>query len=151
MLDALIRESDRFRRNLLGTLRAVPSRLDDRGAVAAEFALLLPAQVLMFAGVFGVGAVMIEDMRLNYVVEGAAQVEAGWTTAPAGTGVEWASAQISPPAAFAAIQSAQCNGQTGAQIVGQWPINLGIFPALTLSAQACSPLPKPPPQAPGPP
>jgi hypothetical protein len=143
MLDALIRQSGRYRRNLLGTLRALPSRLEDRGAVAAEFALLLPAQVLMFGGVFGIGAVMIEYAQLNYVVQCAAQVEAGWTTTPAGNGALWAGAQIPPPATFATIQPAQCGGQLGAEIVGYWPVNLGIFPALTLSAHACSPLPLP--------
>jgi Flp pilus assembly protein TadG len=121
---------------MLGTLirryrRGLPSRLEDGGAVAVEFALLLPVQLLMFAGVFGIGAVMIEDAQLNFVVEGAAKVEA----AVNGTGVAWASAQLPPPAAFVANPKAAC----GAQVSGQWPISLGIFPALTLSAQACWP------------
>ena len=72
MLDALIRQSGRYRRNLLGTLRVPgtattsrghpvkPSRLEDRGAVAVEFVLLLPVQVLIFAGIFGLGAAMIQ-------------------------------------------------------------------------------------------
>ena len=124
----------------------MPSRLEDRGAVAVEFALLLPAQVLLFAGVFGIGAVMIEDAQLNYVVQGAAQIAAGATTASPGTAVSWASASIPPPAAFVANPNAQCAGQPGAQVTGQWPITLGVFPALTLSAQACWPFPKPPPQ-----
>jgi Flp pilus assembly protein TadG len=98
--------------------------------VAVEFALLLPVQLMMFAGVFDIGAVMIESAQLNFVAQGAAKVEA----ANAGTGVAWASAQIPPPAQFAA---SACNG--GAQITGQWPIALGIFPSLTLSAQACWP------------
>jgi Flp pilus assembly protein TadG len=109
--------------------RVRPSRFGDRGAVAVEFALLLPVQLMMFAGIFGVGALMIESAQLNFVAQGAAKMEA----ANAGTGVPWASTQI-PPAQFAA---SACNG--GAQITGQWPITLGIFPSLTLSAQACWP------------
>jgi Flp pilus assembly protein TadG len=105
--------------------------LVDRGAVAVEFALLFPAQLLMFAGTFGVGAVMIESTQLNYVVQGAARVEA----ANPGTGVAWASTQLAPPAAFVANPTAPC----GAQIAGQWPVSLGVFPTLTLSAQACWP------------
>jgi len=84
MLDALIRQSGRYRRNLLGTLRVPgtattsrghpvkPSRLEDRGAVAVEFVLLLPVQVLMFAGIFGLGAAMIQERQLNCVVDAAA-------------------------------------------------------------------------------
>ena len=88
MLDALIRQSGRYRRNLLGTLRVPgtattsrghpvkPSRLEDRGAVAVEFVLLLPVQVLMFAGIFGLGAAMIQETQLNCVVDAAAFREA---------------------------------------------------------------------------
>jgi TadE-like protein len=140
VLDALIRQSGRYRRNLLGTLRALPSRLEDRGAVAVEFALLLPVQVLMFAGVFGIGALIIEKMQLTYVVQGAAQVEAATGPLGTGAGAAWASTQLPPPAAFL-HSAAPC----GAQISGQWPIRLGIFPALTLSAWACWPWqPQPP-------
>ena len=110
--------------------RVRPFRFGDCGAVTVEFALLLPVQVLMFVGVFGMGAVMIESEQLNFVTQGAAKLEA----ATPGTGVPWASAQLPPPAQFAA---SACNG--GAQITGQWPITLGIFPPLTLSAQACWP------------
>jgi hypothetical protein len=86
--------------------------------------------MLMFAGIFGLGVVMIEKMELTYVVQGAAQVEAK----SAGAGVAWAISQLPPPAAFVANTPA-----CGAQITGQWPVSLGVFPALTLSAQACSP------------
>jgi hypothetical protein len=113
----------------------------DHGAVAVEFALLFPVQLMMFAGIFGMGAVMIEDMQLNFVVEGAAKLEAGAPPPGTGAGVTWASAQLPPPASFVANPTASC-----AQIVGRWPISLGVFPTLTLSAWACSPWPtKPPP------
>ena len=125
MLDALIRQSGRYRRNLLGTLRVPgtattsrghpvkPSRLEDRGAVAVEFVLLLPVQVLMFAGIFGLGAAMIQETQLNCVVDAAAFREA--TT---GGGVTSASAQLPPPAAFAsarrqsAVPWSSANGQS---------------------------------------
>src|SRR5271165_6629270 len=143
MLDALIRQGGRYRRNLLGTQRAprtattsrgnpaMPSRLEERGAVAVEFALLFPVQLLMLAGIFGTGVAMVEDMQLNFVVQGAAQIAAGWTSAAPGTAASWASAQL-PPATFVAT-TPSC----GAQVAGQWQINLGILkpnllPNLTL-------------------
>jgi hypothetical protein len=124
------------RRNLYGTATTLRGairrfRLTDRASIAVEFALLFPVQLFMFAGTFGVGAVMIESAQLNYVVQGAARVEA----ANPGTGVAWASTQLAPPAAFVANPTAPC----GAQITGQWPVSLGVFPMLTLSAQACWP------------
>jgi len=103
--------------------------LGDRGAVAIEFALVFPVLMLMFAGVFGVGAVMIQYMQLYYVVQGAAQKEA-----KTGSGAPWASSQL-PSAAFVANPTAPC----GAQITGHWPVSLGVLPTLTLSAQACWP------------
>ena len=111
---------------LFGRLRAfgagIPSVLEDRGAVAVEFALIFPVLLLMFTGIFGMGVVMIEDMQLNFVVERAA-------TKPANTGAVWASTQLGPPASFTTAD-AGC-------ITGTWPISLGIFPSLTLSAFAC--------------
>ncbi|HKM73959.1 MAG TPA: TadE family protein [Stellaceae bacterium] len=125
----------------------MPSRLEERGAVAVEFALLFPVQLLMLAGIFGIGVAMVEDMQLNFVVQGAAQIEAGWTSVPSSTGVIWASAQL--PSATFSPNSCVFAGTPGAQIIGQWPINLlGLLPGiptLTLSAQACSPI-KPPTQ-----
>jgi hypothetical protein len=126
------------RRNLYGTettLRGADRlfRLADRAAVAVEFALLFPVQLMMFVGTFGIGAVMIESAQLNFVAQGAAKIEA----ANSGSGVSWAIGQL-PQAQFAAVP---CSGgpNGGAQIVGQWPITLGVFPTLTLSAQACWP------------
>jgi len=91
----------------------MPARLEDRGAVAAEFALLLPVQLLIIAGMFGMGALMLLKTELTYVVEGAAKVEAR------------------------ARVGDEC--PLGAQISGQWPVTLGIPPMLTLQAQACWP------------
>jgi len=141
MLDALIRQSGRYRRNLLGTLRVPgtattsrghpvkPSRLEDRGAVAVEFVLLLPVQVLMFAGIFGLGAAMIQETQLNCVVDAAAfrgddrgRSDIGECPVTAAGGVRLS-------------QTPKCS----ALVVGQWPINLGMLPPLTLSAQACCP------------
>ena len=84
----------------------------------------------MFAGIFGLGAAMIQETQLNCVVDVAAFREA--TT---GGGVTSASAQLPPPAAFGLSQTPKCS----ALVVGQWPINLGLLPPLTLSAQACCP------------
>jgi hypothetical protein len=53
-------------------------------------------------------------------------------------------AQLGPQgASFTAVDLASCGSAPikGAQITGQWPISLGIFPSVTLSqtATACSP------------
>jgi Flp pilus assembly protein TadG len=114
----------------------MPSRLEDRGAVAVEFAVIFPVLLLMLAGIFGLGVVMIQDLQLTFVVQGAAKVEA----AQANTGVAWAHSQLDAPASFKAANPTPCGAVPGAQITGTWPISLGIFPSLTLSAQYCWPL-----------
>ena len=63
-------------------------------------------------------------------VEGAAKQEAGAPPPGTGAGLTWASAQLPPPTSFVANPTAPC----GTQIVGQWPITLGVLPSLTLSA-----------------
>jgi hypothetical protein len=85
----------------------------------------------MFVGLFSIGVVMIEDMQLNFVVENAAKYEAAGNDAAART---YATGQLAPPVSFTAA-SATC----GSQVIGYWPITLGIFPSVTLSASACSP------------
>jgi Flp pilus assembly protein TadG len=112
---------------------AKPVRLGDRGAVAVEFAMLFPVLLLMLVGIFGIGVVMIEDMRLTFVVQGAAQQAA----AHPGTGVAWAQPLL-PSATFFDTSTPQL-----AQISGQWPINLGVlnmFPPITLSTTASWPI-----------
>jgi hypothetical protein len=79
-----------------------PPRLGDRGAVAFEFALIFPVLILMLAGIFGLGVVMIEKMELTYVAQGAAKVEAQTP----GTGVAWSSSALPSPAAFVANSNA---------------------------------------------
>jgi hypothetical protein len=125
---------------LFGGLRAfgaeTPSVLEDRGAVAFEFALICPMMLLLCAGIFGVGVVMIQDMELNFVVENAAKLEAA-----GGNGLAYATAQLAPPVSFNANQSSPCGGgPPAAQVTGTWPVSLGIFQAmsLTLAAQACA-------------
>jgi hypothetical protein len=92
--------------------------------------------LLLCAGIFGVGVVMIQDMELNFVVENAAKVEV-----TGGDGVGWATAQLAPPAAFTANASS-CGGPgvQAAQATGTWPVSLGVLNAVTvtLSAQACA-------------
>jgi hypothetical protein len=108
---------------------------DDRGAVAVEFAMILPIQLLMIVGTFVVAVVMIQYQQLNFVVQGAARAEA---QAP-GSGVAFASSQI-PAAQFTPtlvppkppVPSIAC-------ITGQWPVDTVLWQTLTLSAQACSP------------
>jgi hypothetical protein len=106
---------------------AKPVHLGDRGAVAVEFALIFPAVLLMFAGIFGIGVVMIQDMQLTFVVQGAAKAE----SEKSGTGAPWASSQL-PEATFSATPTPPC-------VTGQWPVTLGVFPTVTLLASACWP------------
>jgi hypothetical protein len=110
---------------------------DDRGAVAVEFAVVFPIQLLLIVGTFAVAVIMIQYQQLNFVVQGAAQAEA---QAP-GNGVAFASSQI-PAAQFTPtlvppkppVPSIAC-------ITGQWPVDTILWQTLTLSARACSPTP----------
>jgi Flp pilus assembly protein TadG len=130
---------------LFGTPRvfgaATHSRLGDHGAVAFEFALIFPVLLLMFAGIFGIGVVMIEDMQLAFVAQQAANVEAA--NLGRGLGAQWATGQLGQQgASFTYVDQASCPAPTkGAQVTGMWPISLGIFPSLTLqqTATACLP------------
>ena len=115
------------RRKLFGL--AKPRRLGDRGAVAVEFALIFPVQLLMFAGIFGIGVVMIQDMQLTFVVEGPAK--AAQPPGDVGKALAWAQSQL-PAATFSATPMPPC-------VIGEWPISLGVFPTLTMSASACWP------------
>lgn len=125
---------------LFGRLRAfraeTPSVLGDRGAVAFEFALICPLLLLLCAGIFGVGVVMIQYMELHFVVENAAKVEVAGQD-----GAAWAKAQLGSQVSFTANPSS-CGGPgvQAAQATGTWPVSLGVFQAmsLTLSAQACA-------------
>jgi hypothetical protein len=123
---------------LFGRLRAfvaeTPSRLGDRGAIAIEFALICPVMLLLCAGIFGVGVVMVEYMQLNFIVENAAKVELLGQD-----GAGWAHAQL-PQASFTANTPALCYGVPGAQATGRWPVSMGVLDAVTvtLSAQACA-------------
>jgi hypothetical protein len=121
---------------LFGTPRALgaatPSRLGDRGAVAFEFALIFPVVLLAIAGMFGIGAVMIEDMQLTFIVQEAAKVEVSNPS----QGVAWANTAL-PWASFTATPCGP-PPDPGTQVTGLGAITLGILPSVTLSAQACS-------------
>jgi Flp pilus assembly protein TadG len=126
---------------LFGRLRAFGAETlsmvgDHRGAVAFEFALISLPMLLLCAGIFGVGVVMIQDMELNFVVENAAKVEVAGQD-----GAAWAKAQLGSPVSVTANPSS-CGGPgvQAAQATGTWPVSLGVFQAmsLTLSAQACA-------------
>jgi hypothetical protein len=130
----------------LGTATTSRGGLGDRGAVAVEFALVLPVVLLLLVGIFDLGVAMIEKMELTYVVQGAAQMEA----ANANHGAPWAQSQLPSPASFAATNPAPlCDPSDSsvqyAQITGRWPVSLTVFSTLTLQAQACWPITPPPP------
>jgi Flp pilus assembly protein TadG len=126
---------------LFGRLRAfgaeISSVLGDRGAVAVEFAFLFFPLMLMFWGIFGVGYVMIQDLQLNFIVEQAAKLEV-----EGGDAKTYATAQI-PWASFTYNNPSPCGGPPpaqAAQVIGTWPVSLGVADAVTfnLSAQACA-------------
>jgi Flp pilus assembly protein TadG len=90
---------------LFGRLRAFGAETlsmvgDHRGAVAFEFALISLPMLLLCAGIFGVGVVMIQDMELNFVVENAAKVEVAGQD-----GAAWAKAQLGSPVSVTATPS----------------------------------------------
>jgi TadE-like protein len=120
---------------------ATPSRLGDHGAVAFEFALIFPVLLLMLAGIFGIGVVMIEYMQLTFVAQQAANVEAA--NLGTGLGAQWATGQLGQQgASFTYVDPTPlCPGTKGAQVTGMWPISLGIFPSLTLQQTAIACLP----------
>jgi hypothetical protein len=119
------------RREIKKLIASIPFRVGDHGAVAVEFALIFPAVLLLIGGIFGVGVIMIEDMQLTFIVQEAAKVE----VSNPGQGVPWAQTALPGPL----FTEAPCGLPTpSAQITGTWPISLGIFPSVTLTAQACS-------------
>jgi hypothetical protein len=93
--------------------------------------------LLLCAGIFGVGVVMIQDMELNFVVENAAKVAVA-----GGDAVGWATTQLGPQVSFIANSPSPCGGAgvQAAQVTGTWPVSMGVLNAMTvtLSAQACA-------------
>jgi hypothetical protein len=94
-----------------------PVRLDDRGAIAVEFAILFPIVLLMIVGVFETGVLMAQYLQLQFTTESEAKVEA---KAP-GTGVGWASLQLPSPVTFvASAPTPTCAGL----VTGTWQVSL---------------------------
>jgi hypothetical protein len=109
----------------------------DRGAVAVEFAIIAPVLLLLCVGMFGVGYVMIEDMQLQFIVEQAAilEVTGGDAKTYTTTQIPWASFHYNNPSPCGGPPPTQA-----AQVIGRWPVSLGVLNAVTfaLSAQACA-------------
>jgi Flp pilus assembly protein TadG len=51
-------------------------RREEHGAVAVEFAILMPFMLLIIVGFFGVGVLLIQYQQLNFAGQGAAFAEA---------------------------------------------------------------------------
>jgi hypothetical protein len=102
--------------------------------------------LLLLVGFFEFGVAMTEKMQLVHVVQVAAELEAAGSSP--GNGLAWARLQLPPPTSFSANPAPPpCPpGTQGAQITGQWPVNLIWFSTLTLStyANACWPITPPP-------
>jgi Flp pilus assembly pilin Flp len=110
---------------------------EEHGAVAVEFAILMPFMLLIIVGFFGVGVLLIQYQQLNFAVQGAAFAEAQ----SAGSGVAFASSQISGAQFTATLVPPKPPVPSYACISGQLPVTPVLWQTLTLSAQACSPVP----------
>jgi Flp pilus assembly protein TadG len=110
---------------------------EEHGAVAVEFAILTPFLLLIIVGFFSVGVLLIQYQQLNFAVEGGAVAEAKL----AGSGVAFASSQISGAQFTATLVPPTPQMPSYACISGQLPVTPVLWQTLTLSAQACSPVP----------
>jgi hypothetical protein len=108
-------------------------RFGDRGAVGVEFALVFPWLLLMIWGIFEVGELILQEMQITYVVQGAAKVAADAKTPD--PGVAWARPLL-PGVTFFGNLDPTC----GVRITGQLPVTFGVLGQLTLSQTACWPI-----------
>jgi hypothetical protein len=87
----------------------------------------------MFLGIFEIGLMMTDYMRLTYVVQGAAQVGAAAKNPV--PGLAWAAPLL--PGVMVSGSVTGC----GVSITGQWPVSFGVLGTITMSQTACWLLP----------
>jgi Flp pilus assembly protein TadG len=109
--------------------------LADRGAIAVEFAWIFPVLMLIIFGIFEMGELILDQMQISYVAQGAAQLGALSTPAGPDRGLAWARPLL-PSVTFSG-STAAC----GVVITGQLPVDFGILGVLSLSQSACWPIP----------
>ncbi len=130
-------------RFLFRALRAPRAWACERGATAAEFALILPALVLLTIGSINVSIMMFAVSQLHFAVEKAARcVAISSTLCP--TPTTYAQSLYKGPTltGLAFTKPASSCGSNGAQILGTGTYNfvtgLANIP-VNLSATACHP------------
>jgi Flp pilus assembly protein TadG len=120
--------------------------LCERGAIAAEFALVLPVFVLLTIGTIGVGTMMSMIVSLHFAVEDAARCASVKTTVctNAGTTQTYATGQYKGPTVtgLAFALTAAAAGNCGNKVVGTgtYTLRTGLGAiSVPVSASACYP------------
>jgi hypothetical protein len=112
-----------------------------RGAVAAEFLILLFPMLLLLLGIFDTGVAMLTETRINFAVEAAAKcgaIGAPMCVSPSQTAAYGASLAALPglDASGFSVMSEAC----GMYVTATYPYAGMVLPAITLSARACYPV-----------
>jgi len=113
---------------------------DCRGAVAAEFLILLFPMMLMLFGIFDIGMAMLTETRINFAAEAAAKcgaINAPMCGSPSQTAAYGASIAALPglDASAFLVTMAAC----GIYVTTTYPYAGVVLPPITLSAGACYP------------
>ena len=111
-----------------------------RGAVAAEFLILLFPMILMLFGIFDIGMAMLTETRINFAAEAAAKcgaINAPMCGSPSQTAAYGASIAALPGLTASAflVTPAAC----GIYVTTTYPFAGVVIPPITLSAGACYP------------
>jgi hypothetical protein len=114
---------------------------DCRGAVAAEFLIIVGPLLLLLLGTFDVGLAMLTETRINFAVEAAARcgaISAAACPSPPETAAYGAS--IAGLRGFDASRFEVTPAECGIHVTASYPYSGIVLPALTLSAGACYPV-----------
>jgi Flp pilus assembly protein TadG len=123
--------------------------LSDRGATAAEFALILPAAVLFIFGIINMSLMLYATTKLHYAAEDAARCatvrldckdSTTPTTIDSAKVIAWAQARYKGPGAGASFSyaGAACGNQVTGDVT--YTLNIGIWrKTVPLHTVACFP------------
>lgn len=128
---------------IAGILKPLHRLLGDRtGAAAVEFALVVPAFLLLLIGIMEFGRLMWTQNALHYAVEEAARCSAVDTTVCTSTSTTQSFAAARSGLAFATSVFAVTKTSCGWQVSASYPFSFVGFLSqysVTLHAQACYP------------
>jgi Flp pilus assembly protein TadG len=113
-----------------------------RGNLAIEFAILVPLFLLLAIGIFDIGMVVIEKMKLEFATEAAAKLFAtpdnGVCRTPVATADYAAGLLGISPSNFSVATG--CGGQPGGSVTANYTYTPIILPSpIDLVASACYP------------